>query len=50
MFTFSFGSAFAATAVDPTVTTTHNEAMAKAEADLVAAFNKIAAQAKAVIK
>ena len=46
MFTFSFGSAFAAVEV-PGTATTHAEAMAQAEKEIVDSFNKNIAAAKA---
>ena len=46
MFTFSFGSAFGATEV-PGTATTHAEAMAQAEKEIVDSFNKNIAAAKA---
>ena len=46
MFTFSFGSAFAATEV-PGTATTHAEAMAQAEKEIVDSFNKNITTAKA---
>ena len=49
MFTFSFGSAFAADPVPGTAVTTHDEAMAEAVAKINKVFDSTAAAAKALL-